>query len=107
MWRLVPALSEQFGAEEQPLFIVETQQPSGTTADGRQGHDLDAIQAEMVQPAVLAWVEQGYKSACHRIVSRNVGTLEAVTAKAGIGEIIERRLSAMLLTDDVIGLMGG
>ena len=101
----IPPLPQQLRAQQHPLLIVHAQEEDGPATHRRERDDLRSSKLEVRAPALDTGIEQHDHLAGLRIARSNVGPLKAITTEAGIGEIVERGLPSMLLTDDVIRLM--
>ena len=103
----IPTSAQQQGAQAHSLFVVHLQELNGGAPGGSQpGDDTIRGEREALSPRGAPGMMKRYDSTRLGINRRNVGALLQVAtdaAQAQVGSLIR---STMLLSDDMVDLMG-
>ena len=98
--------SRRLPAEPDGLGPIDAEHANRDPADRRQPPQPRASPREMILPPVTAGVEERRELPGLLIDARYVWSFIAIAPWAGQAEVIEPRLAAVLLGDDVIDLEG-
>jgi hypothetical protein len=90
---------------QQASWSIELEKHYSSPTYWGETNNEGILKDKMLIPGVLAWVEQGHKSATKRIKSREIRAFCTVARQTGRCQIVSLRLPTMLQRNDMINFM--
>src|SRR5258708_3710312 len=82
--------------------VVHVENMNRGATDGRSSDQRGPLPAKVVSPAIFSRVEQSSGSATRRFSARDVRSFVQIAVETRQGDIAERGLATVLLSDDVV-----
>jgi hypothetical protein len=82
--------------------VIDCQDLNGRAANVGQAHQPIFLPAKVIDPFILAWIEQTSRGSGRRIDAGDVRTFVPVAAAAGQSQILHDALAAVLPFDDMV-----